>query len=162
MTAYKNKYQDPSFGIKTQNLLLVLGNKETSRITSHINCLLSWLCTSFLYGSSSSSLSSYSSLSTSQILFELSQKWMKYSKNLENNFLKSQLIINNIAIRLWTMLLLTEFLICLSKVHSFYFHLCVVTLPELVLIACRWCTNFWTYNETNRYYADVWGKKVYG
>lgn len=115
MTAYKNRYQDPSFEIKTHNLLLVLGNKETSRITSHINCLLSWLCTSFPYGSSSFSLSSsYSSLSTSQILFELSQKGMKYSKNLENNFLKSQLI-NYIAIRLWTMLLLTEFLICLSE-----------------------------------------------
>lgn len=45
--------------------------------------------------------------------------------------------------------MLAEFLVrfyCIGanteKVHSFYFHLYVVTFPELALIACRLYTDF--------------------
>lgn len=47
------------------------------------------------------------------------------------------------------MLLLAELLVCFycvgpdtEKVCSFYFHVCVVTFPELVLIACRDAQTF--------------------
>ena len=124
--------------------------------TSHINCLPSWLWTSLPYFSSSFSLSaSFSALSTSQILLKLQNgEWNTQKQKTENNFLKSQLI-NHITIRLWTMLLLAEFLFCFyciasdtEKVHSFYFDVYVVTFPELDLTVWRLSTNFWRYSET--------------